>query len=59
MDLILLVIVLVLIGFLVFVLTTRVPMPPFWAASIQVIALIAMILFLLTRVVHLPNLLPR
>jgi hypothetical protein len=57
MDLIVLVLVLVLIGFLVWLLTTRVPMPPLWASTIQVIALVVVIVYLLTRVVHLPNVL--
>lgn len=56
MDLILLVVVLVVVGFLVWLLTTKVPMPPYWATSIQVLALIVIILFLL-RFIHLPNLL--
>jgi hypothetical protein len=58
MDLLLLVVVLALIGFLVYVLTTKIPMPPLWAVTIQVLALVVIILFLLTRVVHLPNVLP-
>lgn len=57
MDLILLVVVLVLIGFLVWLLTTRIPLPPLWATSIQVIALLVVLLFLLTRVIHVPNVL--
>ena len=57
MDLILLVVELALVGFLVWFITTRVPMPPFWASTIQVVALIVVILFLLTRVVHIPNVL--
>jgi hypothetical protein len=58
MDLLLLVVVVALIGFLIYVLTTRIPMPPLWAVTIQVLALVVIILFLLTRVVHLPNVLP-
>jgi hypothetical protein len=57
MDLIVLVVVLVLIGFLVWVLTNSVPMPPVWARAIQVLALILVILYLLTRVVSIPNVL--
>jgi hypothetical protein len=57
MDLIVLVVVLVLIGFLVWVLTNSVPMPPLWARAIQVLALILVILYLLTRVVSIPNVL--
>lgn len=59
MDLLLLVIVLVLLGFVIYVLTTKVPMPPHWATAIQVIALIALLLYVLTRFVNLPNVLPR
>ena len=59
MDLIVLVLVVVLVGFLVWVLTTQIPMPPLWATSIQVLALIVVIVWLLTRVVHIPNVLPR
>jgi uncharacterized membrane protein len=57
MDLIVLVVVLVLIGFLVWVLTNSVPLPPFWARAIQLTALIMVILYLLTRVVSIPNVL--
>jgi hypothetical protein len=56
-DLIVLVLVLVLIGFLVWLLTTRIPLPPLWASTIQVVALVVVIVYLLTRVVHLPNVL--
>jgi len=59
MDLILLVLLLVLIGFAVYLLTTKVPMPPGWATAIQVLALIVIILYLLTRFAALPNVLPR
>ncbi len=58
MDLILLVIGLAVLGFLVWLLTTKVPMPPAWATAIQVLALIVVVLYLFTRFVHLPNLLP-
>ena len=57
MDLVILVLVVVLIGFLVYILTTKIPMPPGWAMVIQVGALIIIILYLLTRVVHIPNVL--
>jgi hypothetical protein len=59
MDLLLLVLVIVLIGFVVWVLTTKVPMPPGWAVVIQVGALIVIVLYVLTRFVNLPNVLPR
>jgi hypothetical protein len=58
MDLILLVLVLVAIGFFVWLLTTKIPMPPGWAQTIQIGTLIVLVLFLLTRFVHLPNVLP-
>lgn len=58
MDLIVLVIVLVAVGFLVYLLTTKVPMPPYWAMAIQIVALILMLLFVLRQLgVVLPNLL--
>ena len=60
MDLIVivvLVLVLVLVGFLVWLLTAKVPMPPYWASAIQIIVLILVILYLMTRI-RIPNLLP-
>jgi len=59
MDLILLVLVLVVVGFIVWLLTTKVPMPPAFATAIQVIVLIALVFYVLTRFVSLPNVLPR
>lgn len=59
MDLIILVLVVALIGFLVYIITTKIPMPPGWAMAIQVGALVVIILYLLTRFVNLPNVLPR
>jgi hypothetical protein len=59
MDLILLIVVCVVIGFVVWVLTTQVPMPPVWAKAIQVLALVVLVLYILTRFVNLPNVLPR
>lgn len=58
MDLLLLILVLCLVGFVVWLLTTRIPMPPAWATAIQVIALICLVLYVLTRFVSLPNVLP-
>lgn len=57
MDLVLLVLVCVIVGFLVWVLTTRVPMPAGWATAIQVLALVVLVLYILTRVLHIPNVL--
>jgi len=58
MDLIVLVLVVALVGFLVYVITTKVPMPPGWATTIQVLALIVLVLWLLSHFVNLPNVLP-
>jgi hypothetical protein len=58
MDLILLVLVVALIGFLVWIITTKVPMPAEWARTIQVLALIVLVLWLLSQFVVLPNVLP-
>lgn len=49
MDLILLVLVLCLVGFIVWLLTTRIPMPPGWANAIQTIAFVLLILYLIVR----------
>ena len=57
MDLIVLVLGLVLIGFVVWLLTTKVPLPPGWANAIQLVALVLAILYVITRVVHVPNIL--
>jgi ABC-type siderophore export system fused ATPase/permease subunit len=59
MDLLVLVIVLCLIGFVIYLLTTKIPMPPYWATAIQVATLIIIVLYILTRLVSLPNVLPR
>lgn len=58
MDLILLILVVALIGFLIYIITTKIPMPPGWATVIQVAALIIILLYVLTRFVRLPNVLP-
>jgi len=59
MDLVILVLAVVLIGFIVYVLTTQVPMPAGWARAIQVVSLIVILLYVLSRLVNLPNVLPR
>jgi hypothetical protein len=49
----------ILVVVLVYLLTTKVPMPPYWAMAIQIGALIVVILFLLRRFGGgLPNVLP-
>ena len=49
MDLIVLVLVLALVGFVIYLITTRIPMPPYWATAIQILALILILLFVLRR----------
>lgn len=59
MDLVLLVAGVSLVGFLVWLITTKVPMAPYWAAAIQVFAAVMVVLYLAARLgVHFPNLLP-
>ena len=58
MDLVILVLVVALIGFLVWVITTKVPMPQGWATTLQILALIVLILYLLSHFISLPNVLP-
>lgn len=58
MDLVGLVLVLVVVGVLVYALTTLLPMPPQWAHAIQVLALIVLLLYLVTRFLRVPDLLP-
>lgn len=49
MDLIMLVLVLALVGFLVYLITTYIPMPPIFKTAITVIVVVAVILFLIQR----------
>ena len=57
MDLVFLVLVVALIGFLVGLITTKIPMPPYWAKAIQVIALIVLLIYLVSRIIAIPNVL--
>jgi uncharacterized membrane protein len=59
MDLLILIVALVAIGFVVWLLTTKVPMPPNWAIAIQVLALVIIVIYLISRFLPLPNMLPR
>lgn len=59
MDLVILVLVVALIGFLVYVITTKVPMPSGWATTIQVLALVVVVVWLLSHFLAVPNVLPR
>jgi len=59
MDLVVLVLVLALIGFLVWLITVKIPMPPYWATALQILALAAVVIYLITRFMgRLPNVLP-
>jgi len=49
--------VVVIVGFVVYILTTNIPMPPAWATAIQVIALVVMLIWVLSRFVAIPNVL--
>lgn len=57
MDLLMLVFLLVIVGFVVYALTTYVPMPPRWAQAIQILAFLVLLLYLITRFLPLPNVL--
>lgn len=57
MDLIILVLVVAVIGFTVWLITTQIPLPPYWATAIQVLALLIVVLYILTRFFHIPNVL--
>ena len=58
MDLVILVLVVALVGLLIYIITTQVPMPAGWANALQVLALVVIMLFVLTRFVNLPNVMP-
>jgi len=57
MDLLMILLVVVIVGFIVWLVTTNIPMPPVWATAIQVIALVVMLLWVLSRFVAIPNVL--
>jgi hypothetical protein len=58
MDLIVFVLLLCVIGFAVWFLTTKIPMPPYWAGAIQVLALILIALYAFQRLGgRIPNVL--
>ena len=59
MDLVILVLVVALIGFLVWLITTKVPMPSGWATTIQVVALVLVVVWLISHFLAVPNVLPR
>jgi hypothetical protein len=49
MDLLMLILVVALVGFLVWVITTYIPMPPIFKTAIMIIVVVALILFLIKR----------
>lgn len=49
MDLVMLVLVLALIGFLVYLIITHIPMPPMFKIAIQIVVVVAIILWLVRR----------
>lgn len=48
-DLIMLVLVLAIVGFVVWLITTRIPMPPIFQTVIYIVVLIVLVLWLLRR----------
>ena len=58
MDLIMLVLALAIIGFLVWLITTKIPMDPMFKTAIQIIVIIVVILYLIKRLGgNIPNVL--
>lgn len=58
MDLVMLVLVLALVGFLIYLITTYIPMPPIFKTAIMIVVVIVVILFLIKRFAgDVPNLL--
>ena len=49
MDLLMLVLMIALVGFVVYLITTHIPMPPMFKTAIQIIVVVALILYLLQR----------
>jgi hypothetical protein len=49
MDLIMLVLVLALVGFFVYLITTKIPMDPMFRLAIQIIVVIVVVLYLIRR----------
>lgn len=55
MDLVILVLVGCLLGFVVWLLTTKIPMPDGWATTLQIVSLVLFLLYVLSRVAPIPN----
>lgn len=59
MDLVFLVLVIALIGFLVYAITKYIPMPPVFQTAIQLLVVIVILLYLIRRFAGtVPNVLP-
>jgi hypothetical protein len=57
MDLILLVLFLCILGAVIWLLTTKIPMDPMWRLAIQILAFVLILLYLLRRFGGIPNVL--
>ena len=57
MDLIVLVLVVAVIGFIIWLITSRVPMDPTLKLVIQIVAAVILLLYVLRRVGGIPNVL--
>lgn len=58
MDLILLVLGIALLGFIVWLITTKIPMDPMFKYAIQIIVLVVVVIYLIRMLgVHIPNVL--
>jgi len=55
MDLVMLVLTLAIVGFLVWLIVTKIPMPPIFQTVIYVVVAIALLLYLIRRFGGLPN----
>jgi hypothetical protein len=55
MDLIILVLLGCLLGFCVWLLTTKIPMPDGWATTLQIVSLVLFLLYVLSRIAPIPN----
>ena len=55
MDLVLLVLLIACVGFLLYFITTRIPMDPIVRVILQIVVIVVLVLFLLRRFGGLPN----
>lgn len=59
MDLLILVLIVALIGFVIWLATEKIPMPAGWKEILQAVALVLLVIFLIMKLLagHLPNVL--